>query len=158
MKWSDVGKSNLLPALKSGRADRALSLWRNGLALHRIEFFKCLWDRELWIREYVLMDKTFFETIAPFAKSSIYSSQSWLPGADKTDKDLLIQHASRGNMMVSKYWASYVSSFPTAGRDLCKEIIRKAKQRRWHNKGHNQKAKLNEKKIRKQRQEKSKGK
>lgn len=144
-----MGKSNPLPALKSGRADRALSLWRNGLALHRIEFFKCLWDRELWIRKYILMDKTFFETIAPFAKCLIDCSQSWFPGADKTDKDLLIHHTSRGNMMVSKYWVSYACSFPTAGRGLCKEIIRTVKQQRWYKKGHNQKAKLNEKKIRK---------
>lgn len=90
--------------------------------------------------------KPFSETIAPFAKWLIYSSEPWLPGADKTDKDFLIQHTSRGNMMVSKYWASYACSFPSAGRGLCKETIRKVKQWRWHKKGHNQKAKLNENK------------
>lgn len=59
VKWSDVGKSNLLLALQLGRADRALSLWRNSLALHTMEFFKYLCDRELWVGKYRLMDKVF---------------------------------------------------------------------------------------------------
>lgn len=59
VKWSDVGKSNLLLALQLGRADRALNLWRNSLALHTMEFFKCLCDRGLWVGKYRLMDKVF---------------------------------------------------------------------------------------------------
>lgn len=71
-------------------------------------------------------------------QQSIPALRSWC-----TDKGLLIQHASRGNTMVSIYQASS-ELLPYSWKGLCKEATTKVSQWRWCKKEHNQKAKLKE--------------